>query len=169
MQQRQIEIHRLLDPVERAKQSYQEQRRFFAKWDALLDAAAYGPDWLKNSQIAELVSNSLHFFDEQRYDLLAFCLMINHVHVVLTPLLKAEDRYYSLAQIMHSIKGYTAGKGNQVLGREGAFWQHESYDHYVRDKDELERVLAYVVNNPVKAGLVTDPHAWPWTYQKYDW
>ena len=169
MQQRQSEIQRIVDPAERARQSYQEQRRFFAKWDALLDAATEGPDWLHNPQIAELVGQSLHFFDKQRYDLLAFCLMINHVHVVLTPLLKAEDRYYPLAQIMHSIKGYTAGKANQVLARQGAFWQHESYDHYARDEDELDRILAYVVNNPVKAGLVIDPHLWPWTYNKYDW
>ncbi len=65
---------------------------------------------------------------------------------------------------MHSIKGFTAGRANQLLGRTGAFWLHESYDHYVRDEAELRRIVAYVVNNPVKAGLVTEWQAWPWTY-----
>lgn len=169
MQRIQSEIQRLVNPAKRDKQSYQEQRRFFAKWDALLDAATEGPDWLRNSNIAKVVSKSLYFFDKQRYDLLAFCLMINHAHVVMTPLLKTKYQYYPLAQIIHSIKGYTAGKANQILARSGAFWQHKSYDHYVRDEGELARILAYVVNNPVKAGLVSDPHLWPWTYCKYEW
>ncbi|MEW5986568.1 MAG: hypothetical protein AB1791_08050 [Chloroflexota bacterium] len=65
------------------------------------------------------------------------------------------------------MKGYTAGQANLLLERTGAFWQHESYDHYVRDAAELERIVAYVVNNPVKAGLVTDWQEWPWAYCKY--
>jgi putative transposase len=65
---------------------------------------------------------------------------------------------------MHSLKGYTAYEGNRLLGRKGAFWEHESYDHYVRDEEELERIVAYVLSNPLKAGLVTDWKAWPWSY-----
>ena len=62
-----------------------------------------------------------------------------------------------LAEIMHSLKSYTANRCNRILGRTGPFWQDESYDHWVRDEDELVRVIEYVENNPVKAGLVTDP------------
>ncbi len=69
-----------------------------------------------------------------------------------------------MAQIMHTLKGYTAGHANRLLGRTGAFWQHESYDHFVRDAGELERIIAYVASNPVRAGLVTDWQDWPWTY-----
>jgi putative DNA methylase len=47
-----------------------------------------------------------------------------------------------------------------LLHRSGPFWQAESYDHWVRDEDELERIVAYIANNPVKAGLVTKPHQW---------
>jgi hypothetical protein len=65
---------------------------------------------------------------------------------------------------MHSIKGFTAGRANRLLGRFGAFWLHESYDHCVRNEAELRRIIAYVANNPVKAGLVTEWQAWPWTY-----
>jgi REP element-mobilizing transposase RayT len=163
----QAELERAPDSPERAERMYLEQRRFFGRWDAVLDAGD-GPDWLRNPAVAALVADSIHYFDGQRYDLLVFCIMSNHVHVVLTPLLKTESAYYPLAQIMHTMKGYTAGQANQLLERTGAFWQHESYDHYVRSAAELERIIAYVVNNPVKAGLVTAWQAWPWTYCKYE-
>lgn len=106
----------------------------------------------------------MRFFDGQRYELLAYCIMPNHVHVVLTPLLKIAGSYYSLAGIMHSIKGFTARRANQLMGRSGAFWLHESYDHCMRDEAELHRIITYVANNPVKAGLVAEWQAWPWTY-----
>ncbi len=69
---------------------------------------------------------------------------------------------------MHSLKRYTAYEANQILGRSGAFWQHESYDHFARDEKELERIIKYVLYNPVKAGLVDDWKSWKWTYCKYD-
>ena len=65
---------------------------------------------------------------------------------------------------MHSLKGHTAREGNRLLGRAGAFWEHESYDHYVRNEDELERIILYVLENPLKAGLVADWQRWPWSY-----
>ena len=157
------ELERAPDCQERVDRTYRQHRRFFGKWDAAMDEGG-GPDWLRQPKIAGLVAQAIHYFDGQRYDLLASCIMPNHVHVVLTPLLKTEDDYYPLAQIMHSMKGYTARHANQLLGRTGAFWQHESYDHFVRGPAELERIVAYVLNNPVKAGLVTDWQFWPWTY-----
>ncbi len=65
---------------------------------------------------------------------------------------------------MRLLKGESGALCNQVLGHRGAFWQHESYDHVVRDEYEFERILACMVNNPVKAGLVTDGQDWPYTY-----
>jgi REP element-mobilizing transposase RayT len=147
----------------RVERIYREQRRFFGKWDAALDASNE-PDWLCQPEIAALVAGAMRHFDRQRYELLAFCIMPNHVHWIVTPLLKTETECYPLASIMHSIKGYTAGRANRLLGRSGAFWQHESYDHFVRNTAELERIIAYVLHNPVKAGLVTDWQSWPWTY-----
>ncbi len=155
------------DSPERAERLYLEERRFFGRWDAALAASA-GPDWLRDPQVAAAVVGSMRYFDGQRYDLLACCVMPNHVHVVLTPLRQTETGYYALAQIMHSIKGYSARQANRILGRTGAFWQHENYDHYARNDAELERIVAYVLNNPVKAGLVTDWHDWPWTYCRHN-
>jgi putative transposase len=147
----------------RAERLYLEEQRFFGKWDAVLDQGK-GPDWLRKPEIAEQVAAAMHFFDGKRYDLVEYCIMSNHLHMVLTPLQKAAEAHYSLAQIMHTIKGYSARRANQLLGRSGAFWLHESYDHCVRGAKELERILVYVVNNPVKAGLVAEWQAWPWTF-----
>jgi len=64
---------------------------------------------------------------------------------------------------MHSINRYTAEECNKLLGKRGAFWQHESYDHWVRDAEELERIILYIEGNPVKAGLVAAPELWPFS------
>lgn len=69
---------------------------------------------------------------------------------------------------MQSFKRYTARQANLFLQREGPFWQAESYDHVVRHSAELERVIHYILNNPVKAGLVKQWQDWPWSWRKAD-
>ena len=55
-----------------------------------------------------------------------------------------------------------------MLGRSGAFWQHENYDHVVRDEAELNRIVAYVLDNPVRAGLAQSREEWKWSYSQYE-
>jgi len=65
---------------------------------------------------------------------------------------------------MKWLKGSSARGANQVLGRRGnPFWQDESYDHYLRDSRQLNRTVAYIEENPVSAGLVSDGACWPWS------
>jgi REP element-mobilizing transposase RayT len=161
------ELELIPDSLVRAERISQEQRRFFGKWDAALDVSP-GPNWLRNPAVAALLVENLHHFAGKRYDLTAYCIMPNHVHVVLTPLLKNDSEYYPLAQIMHTMKGYTAVRANRLLGRSGAFWQHESYDHGVRNEDELQRIVRYVLTNPVRAGLVADWQDWPQTFWAHE-
>ena len=70
---------------------------------------------------------------------------------------------------MKNIKSYSAREANKILGRRGSFWQAESYDHIVRDEDELERIIKYVIYNPVKAGLVDRWEDWKHTYLLENW
>ena len=72
------------------------------------------------------------------------------------------DKDSPLSTIMHSIKSYTALQANRVLGRSGQFWQHESYDHWVRDDEELHRIAAYIDNNAIAAGLCNQAHEYQW-------
>jgi putative transposase len=157
-------LARISDVRERARQSYKEQRRLFGKWDTALDTAQSGPFWLRDFQIATLVADSLNHRDGRVYDLDAFCIMPNHVHVVYTPLPKADGSYHAMSAIMHSLKRYTSRQSNLLLGREGSFWQHENYDHVIRDEAEWQRIITYIVNNPVKAGFVQYWEEWEWTH-----
>jgi putative transposase len=157
-------LARIPDPQECGRRAYLEQRRLFGMWDLALDTARCGPFWLREPHVADLVAESLRYRDGHVYDLGAFCIMPNHVHVVYTPLPKPDGTYYAMSAIMHSLKRYTARQANIYLGRKGSFWQHENYDHVVRDEAELRRITAYVLNNPVKAGLVERREEWKWAY-----
>ena len=91
------------------------------------------------------------------YTLAAFCVMPNHVHVVLEPLAPAP-------RITKSIKGLTARAANQILNRTGVpFWMDESYDRWVRDAEERNKIVRYTERNPVAAGLVERVEDWPWS------
>ena len=161
-------INQIADKNERERQLDQTQRRFFGKWDDALDSLAFGEKYLSKPRIADLVAESLLHRNGKIYDLEAFSIMPNHGHLVCSPLEEAEGKYQSLSKIMHSFKLHTALEANKILGRDGSFWQHENYDHYVRDEGELERIIKYVIYNPVKAGLVDDWTKWKWTYCKYN-
>lgn len=151
---------------------YEEQKRHFARLDALLDRAAHGPRWLAQAECARIVMDCIHELDPAQYRLHAFCLMSNHVHLLIDqqeisdpPARRDGKHYTALSRAMRLLKGKSAALCNRHLGRQGEdFWQHESYDHVVRNEREYERILAYIVNNPVKAGLVADWQDWPYTF-----
>jgi len=142
-----------------------EERRYFEKWDASLDDEKNGPHWLAQSEIADIVKEAMHYRDGMVFDLHAYCIMSNHVHVIFEPIGKSEC-HSDLPKIMQSLKRHTARHANTFLGREGAFWQDESYDHVIRDWEEYARMVHYVLENPVKCRLVSRWDEWPWTYCK---
>ena len=162
------ELAKIADKQERAEKAYLASRRLFGKWDKVLDISDTGIKHLANAQIAKLIMESLHFRDGKVYELIAYCIMPNHIHIVFMPLEESKDKYYSLSKIMHSFKRHTAHEANLILGRAGAFWQHENYDHFIRDDAELERIVKYVLHNPVKAELVKELTDWKWNYCKYE-
>lgn len=161
-------LAQLSDQKERAEQAYLASRRWFGKWDKFLDKACAGPTHLANPPIADILAESIQYRDGKVYDLESFCIMPNHGHLVFKPLESADGKIYSLSTIMHSLKRHTARQANLILGQEGAFWQHENYDHFVRDDEELGRIIKYVLHNPVKAGLTDDWTNWKWSFSKYD-
>src|SRR5215216_3342914 len=118
-----------------------EQRRWFEKFDNYLDQTLYGENFLSDLPIATVVEEAIYYRDTKVYDLISFCLMPNHVHLICRPLESEKDKFYSLTEILHSLKRYTARQSNLILKKSGAFWQDESYDHILRDEAELERPL----------------------------
>jgi len=139
----------------RALTEHEEKRLrhlYSEKVEKYLDAG-HGECWLKDGRIAVIVRDALRHFDNQRYDIVAWCVMPNHVHAVVRP--KAG---HDLSGILHSWKSFTANRINQMLGRTGAVWQAESYDHLIRDEQDFQHAVAYVLDNPKAAGL----EDWPW-------
>jgi len=120
--------------------------------------AGHGACWLAQAEVARIVEDALLHGDDERYRLIAWCVMPNHVHVVIDP--RAGWR---LSTILHTWKSFTATSANRVLRRRGAFWMREYFDRYIRDSDHLFRVVRYVEQNPVTAGLCCSAQAWPWS------
>jgi REP element-mobilizing transposase RayT len=162
------ELDKITDKKERAQKADLESLRFFGLWGDALDKFCTDVKFLADARVADLVAESLHYRDHKVYDLISYSIMPNHKHVVFTPLEESNGKYFSLSKIMHSLKRHTAREANLILGREGEFWQHENYDHYIRDAAELERIVKYVLYNPVKAGLVDDWRKWEWSYCKFN-
>jgi REP element-mobilizing transposase RayT len=117
--------------------------------DRYLDTTRLGPMYLAQESLAGIVVASLHRGALLgHYELGANVVMSNHGHVLLLPRISPSN-------LIQSLTGATAREANRVLGRTGeTFWQAESYDHWVRDEKEWERIAAYIENNPVKAGLI---------------
>jgi putative transposase len=126
--------------------------------DRQLDTTRRGPMFLRQESIARVIVEALHRgADQGHYELGPFVIMSNRVHILIRPLIDSS-------RALKSLKGSTARAANRILGRTGeAFWQPESYDHWVRDEMEWQRIAAYIENNPVKAGLVSRPEDYRWS------
>ncbi len=121
-----------------------------------LDSGA-GACALRVREIAKVVAETLLLFDERRYRLFAWCIMPNHVHVVVRIF---PDHH--IPDVLHSWKSYTARQANRILSRRDSFWQREYFDHLLRDESEFERAVKYVLENPAKAGLKD----WEWVWMR---
>jgi putative transposase len=133
--------------------------REFLLADKSLARAATGPKWLFNPKIAAMVSEEIEATAERfhRYVLLEFVVMPNHVHVLAVP--RTEP-----SETLRTLKGCTARKANQILGRTGAkFWQDETFDHYVRHVEHQRKIRNYIVTDPVRCGLVSRPEDYLWS------
>jgi REP-associated tyrosine transposase len=179
-------IHELEEQREREKQHilakfsgapqrnelYKLDKKYFGRFDAWLDRCIEdSPHWLANEKVARIVTDEIHKLDGERYSLVAYCIMSNHCHLLIDtgehsfkPTHLGVTAPYPLTDTLKLLKGRTARYCNQALNRSGKFWHHESYDHVVRNQKEYERIVWYIINNPVKAGLVEKWDDWEFTY-----
>lgn len=148
------------------KTALKERLELIYKYDNYIHNSSTGPHYMKNPVVAKMVCDAIHFHDDKLYELITFCVMSNHVHLLLTPNQIQENEYVLMSKIMHSIKSYTATEANRILKREGQFWTHESFDHYIRNESELEHIIQYIMDNPVKAKQVKKSEDWPWAFSK---
>lgn len=152
---------------------YNTEKIFFGKFDGFLDSDTKKTWRLSKANLCQIVANKIHDLEGVRYGLMCYTIMSNHVHIIINTTgfnestsskRSGKTKNYPLADTMRLLKGSTARSCNVALSRRGAFWHHESYDHFIRDEEELNRIIKYTVNNPVKAGLVADWRSWKYTY-----
>jgi putative transposase len=111
-----------------------------------------------------IVLSSIKFHADKKYRLFACVVMDDHVHMILLPLEKANGEYYSISEIMHSIKSYSANRIQRLSGVIGSVWMDENYDRVVRDEEDLKEKLNYILNNPLKSGLADSPENYRWLF-----
>ena len=114
-----------------------------------------GACYLRRLDIAAMVRQAFLFHARRKFDLFAWVIMPNHIHILLRPLPGIH-----LHKIIHSLKSFTAHEANKILGRTGAFWMREYFDRYIRDEEHFQKAVRYIERNPVKAGLCKEPADW---------
>ncbi|MBI5865463.1 MAG: transposase [Planctomycetes bacterium] len=92
------------------------------------------------------------------YRLYGFCLMPDHLHALLSPAASGQP----LQRWLQKFKSYT-GHRWVAFGGVSPLWQRSANDHVCRSEESAEAVLAYIVNNPVRAELARNWEDWPWT------
>lgn len=166
----------IVDLKEKNFKIFNLRKGYLLEYDDLLDKVDSGAHFLKDERIRDIVAKELHRFDGQFYDLIAYCIMSNHVHLLIDTSLQIDsfedekeltENYAQLDVIMKRIKGPSASYANKALARTGKFWNRESYDIYIRNEKMLNNVIAYILDNPVKAGLANDWQVYPGSFYKY--
>lgn len=137
-----------------------KERLLFKWYDTLLDKSDCCKSYLRVPEIAEIVKSTIIYPDGKDYKLICYCIMPNHVHLVFELLQQNKG----ISKIMQSIKRISARESNKILGREGKFWQDESFDRLIRHEKELYFTIRYVLLNPVHAGLCENWQDWKFTY-----
>jgi putative transposase len=167
------DLHRRSRPTEVTEEEWQARcwKLWFVRAESWLDCRPANR-LLEDPVLAQIVENSMFHFAGERYDLLTYVVMPSHFHWLFQPLAKwvetlPDEEPTPRERIMYSLNRFTATACNRLLQRKGKFWQGESYDHWVRDVDELERIMRYIEENPVKAGLVKSPEQWPFSSARF--
>ena len=156
-----VELQKLKEDLENSTEELSiKEKRLFKRYDELLDLGRFGYMTITEEAITDIIKEILHKYDGLYYELICYCIMPNHVHLVFTII----DCGKSLSDIMKRLKGSSAIAINKHLKREGNLWQAESFDRLVREEKELYNIIKYVLLNPVNANLVSDWKEWKHKY-----
>ena len=147
-----------LAPTKSPFKTHQQEIHRLLKLIDQYEDAGIGECLLRDDSIAQIVQDTLLFNHQKKYELICWCIMPNHVHTLIAPV-----EGMSLSEIMYDWKSYTTHAINKAFNRKGKLWMMEYFDRYIRDNDHFQKVVNYIHNNPVKAGLVADPADWRWS------
>lgn len=147
------------------KMEYAAARQKYIKaFDDLLHLQTKSIIDLSKEDNTKSVLSALYFWDGKQLENYAICVMNNHLHWVFRLFDKNElGQPVYLQDILQSVKRFSANQINKNEGRTGTVWQKESWDTTIRDDKHLYRAVEYIINNPVKAGLVSNWEKWKGT------
>ncbi len=139
--------------------------------DQILEKIQTGHHFLKNKEVARVVADSIKKYDNIYYNLICYTIMSNHVHMLIDTSIQEEQiksgqlaKPAYLDEILRLIKGASSYLANKILNRNGQFWERESFDTIIHSDKYFNNSQAYVLNNPVKANLVTNWMDYEYTY-----
>ena len=123
--------------------------------------------WILPESVRHLVLACCRHDDGREYQLHVAVIMPDHVHLILTPCINDIQReVVYLKTIMKNIKGASAHAVNRALKRYGCVWQEESFDHVLRSSEQLDAKVSYVLQNPVRSGIVFDFRDYRWLWHR---
>ncbi|MCL4177698.1 MAG: transposase [Verrucomicrobia bacterium] len=138
----------------------EDHREKRARLEAYLDRG-HGACHLRKERVARLVEQALLHFHRERYDLRAWCVMPNHVHVLV------EVWQIPLSSLVRSWKQFVQTHAASGTDSVNLRWQRDYWDTYMRNEDQEFKAIRYTENNPVKAGMCSESKAWPFSSARF--
>ena len=157
---------------QRVVREFQKRRRTLPRWECTNATYSVRSSLIRERRenltrpdLASIVQGALHYQDGRRCALHFYSIMPDHLHAVIEPLPR-EDGCIPLPEIMHALKSFTAHQINRAVGRRGTLWLDEGFNRIIRSQEEYWDWYNYIWLNPWRAGLVDDPHDWPWWWER---
>jgi cobalamin-dependent methionine synthase I len=136
--------------------------------------AKYAITWSTNARqklsdaARKIVLDCILYWNERRYELYAACVMPDHVHILIEPQVRSQSskatEFYSLTEILHTLKSFTAHKINELEEKSGPVWERESFDRVIRSESDLQEKFNYITRNPWDAGVAQPGEDYPWMW-----
>jgi putative transposase len=138
----------------------EDDRERRAELEAYLDKGR-GECHLRRTDVAQLIEDNFRQFSGDRYDLRAWVVMPNHIHVLF------KTKTVPMSEIVGAWKKHTGRLANKLIGKRGAFWAEDYFAVFMRDTEHERQTVHYIENNPANAKLVLDPKLWRWSSARF--
>ena len=142
---------------------------FERPWAKYMITVATRDHRVLSDKARDVVFESILRWKDHRYGLYAACVMPDHFHLLIEPMVEKEDDegkavFFSLSKILHTIKSFTANRINKIERASGAVWEAESFDRMIRSESDLQEKFQYIARNPWDAGVVKPgvDYLWVW-------
>ncbi len=145
-------------------QKIKEYKEKVLQWDNYLGKLRLPELKLSEPKTANIIMSAFKFYDNNLYNLHSYCIMPNHIHLLLEPKEDDNNSYYKISDIIKRIKAFTAKEINKLNNQKGTIWCKDYFDRYIRNEKDYGNTIMYIMNNPVKAGLVENYIDWEYSY-----